>query len=184
VCTAAAAVTSADRSARRGASADDLSVLRHCSAALPRRGYGRVAAILPLVVPPLRMRTVWPRGYAAETHMMIAGLGDRRIGDLLARMRHDRCGGRPEFVELITGIPGASTPVRWVVRSNAPIADTLQASRGRCCSRRLRSGLPFAPSEGDRSHLGLAHRPAESTTNEPRRPLLSRDTLPISRRRR
>jgi hypothetical protein len=33
--------------------------------------------------------------YAAETHMTIAGLGDHRIGDLLARMRHDGCGGRP-----------------------------------------------------------------------------------------
>ena len=31
--------------------------------------------------------------YAAETHMTIAGLGDQRIGDLLARLRHDGCGG-------------------------------------------------------------------------------------------
>ena len=53
--------------------------------------------------------------YAAETHMTIAGLGDRRIGDLLARMRHDGCGGRPQFARLVTGIPGASRPVRRIV---------------------------------------------------------------------
>jgi hypothetical protein len=47
--------------------------------------------------------------------MTIAGLGDRRIGDLLARMRHDGCGGRPAFAELVTGIPGASRPVRRIV---------------------------------------------------------------------
>ena len=46
--------------------------------------------------------------YAAETHMTIAGLGDQLIGDLLARMRHDGCGGRPQFAELLTGVPGAS----------------------------------------------------------------------------
>jgi hypothetical protein len=47
--------------------------------------------------------------------MTIAGLGDRRIGDLLARMRHDGCGGRPAFAELVTGIPGASRPVWRIV---------------------------------------------------------------------
>jgi hypothetical protein len=30
-------------------------------------------------------------------------------------MRHDGCGGRPQFAELITGIPGASRPVRRIV---------------------------------------------------------------------
>ena len=53
--------------------------------------------------------------YAVEPHTTIAGLGDRRIGDLLARMRHDGCGGRPAFAELVTGIPGASRPVRRIV---------------------------------------------------------------------
>jgi hypothetical protein len=53
--------------------------------------------------------------YLAETHMTLEGFGDQRIGDLLARMRHDGCGGRPAFVELLTGIPGASRPVRRVV---------------------------------------------------------------------
>jgi hypothetical protein len=35
-----------------------------------------------------------------------ATLGDRRLGDLLARLRHDGCGGRPQFMELITAMPG------------------------------------------------------------------------------
>jgi hypothetical protein len=47
--------------------------------------------------------------------MTIAGLGDQRVGDPLARMRHDGSGGRPKLVELITGIPGASRPVRRIL---------------------------------------------------------------------
>jgi hypothetical protein len=53
--------------------------------------------------------------YLAETHLTLAGFGDQRLGDLLAKMRHDGCGGRPKFVELLTGIPGASRPVRRIV---------------------------------------------------------------------
>jgi hypothetical protein len=54
--------------------------------------------------------------YLAETHMTIAGLGDQRVGDLLARMRHDGCGGRAAKVELLTGLEGASSrPVRRIV---------------------------------------------------------------------
>ena len=53
--------------------------------------------------------------YMAETHATIAGLGDRIIGDLLAKMRHDGCGGRPQFAELLTSILGASRPVRRIV---------------------------------------------------------------------
>jgi hypothetical protein len=53
--------------------------------------------------------------YLSETHLTLAGFGDRRLGDLIAKMHHDGCGGRPEFVELITGIPGASRPVRRIV---------------------------------------------------------------------
>jgi hypothetical protein len=30
-------------------------------------------------------------------------------------MRHDGCGGRPQFVELLTNIPSASRPVRRIV---------------------------------------------------------------------
>jgi hypothetical protein len=53
--------------------------------------------------------------YLAETYMTLAGFGDQSVGDLLARLRHDGCCGQPEFVELITGIPGASRPVRRIV---------------------------------------------------------------------
>jgi hypothetical protein len=44
-----------------------------------------------------------------------SGFGDQIVDDLLARMRHDGCGGRPQFVELLTGIPAASRPVRRIV---------------------------------------------------------------------
>jgi hypothetical protein len=38
------------------------------------------------------------------------------IRDLLARMRHDGCGGLPGKAELLTGIEGASSrPVRKIV---------------------------------------------------------------------
>jgi hypothetical protein len=34
---------------------------------------------------------------------------DLPIRDIIARMRHDGCGGRPGRVELLTGIEGASS---------------------------------------------------------------------------
>jgi hypothetical protein len=38
------------------------------------------------------------------------------IRDILDRMRHDGCGGRPGRVELVTSIDGASSlPVRRIV---------------------------------------------------------------------
>jgi hypothetical protein len=38
------------------------------------------------------------------------------IRDLLGKMRHDGCGGRPSRVELLAGIEGASSrPVRRIV---------------------------------------------------------------------
>jgi hypothetical protein len=41
---------------------------------------------------------------------------DMLIRDILWRMRHDGCGGRPGRVELLTGIEGASSrPVRKIV---------------------------------------------------------------------
>ena len=41
---------------------------------------------------------------------------DLPIRDLLARMRHDGCGGLPGKAELLTGIEGASSrPVRKIV---------------------------------------------------------------------
>jgi hypothetical protein len=53
--------------------------------------------------------------YMAETHATLAGHGDRIIGEIIERMRHDGCGGQAGLVELITAIPGASRPVRRIV---------------------------------------------------------------------
>jgi hypothetical protein len=43
------------------------------------------------------------------------GHGDRRVGDLVARLTHEGCGGKPKLVELITGIPGLSAWQRRIV---------------------------------------------------------------------
>jgi hypothetical protein len=48
----------------------------------------------------------------AETHMPQA---DMLIRDILGHMRHDGRGGRVAKAELVTGIPGASRPVRRIV---------------------------------------------------------------------
>ena len=49
----------------------------------------------------------------SETH---AAQRDMLIRDIIARMRHDGCGGRAGKVELLTGIEGASSrPVRRIV---------------------------------------------------------------------
>ena len=49
----------------------------------------------------------------SETHLPH---GDMLIRDIIARMRHDGCGGRAGKVELLTGIEGASSrPVRRIV---------------------------------------------------------------------
>jgi hypothetical protein len=52
-----------------------------------------------------------------ERHLTLTlgGSGEHIVGDLIARMRHDGCGGRPQFPELITGISGAPRPVRRIV---------------------------------------------------------------------
>jgi hypothetical protein len=48
-----------------------------------------------------------------EAHMKRS---DVPIRDIIARMRHDGCGGRAGKVELLTGIEGASSrPVRRIV---------------------------------------------------------------------
>jgi hypothetical protein len=40
---------------------------------------------------------------------------DLLIREILARMRHDGCGGLPAKAELLTGIEGAGRPVRRIV---------------------------------------------------------------------
>jgi hypothetical protein len=53
----------------------------------------------------------------AEAHAALQR--DMLICDILAKMRHDGCGGRPGRVELLTGIEGASSrPVRRIVVLN------------------------------------------------------------------
>ena len=48
-----------------------------------------------------------------EAHMKRS---DMPIRDIIARMRHDGCGGRAGKAELLTGIEGASSrPVRRIV---------------------------------------------------------------------
>jgi hypothetical protein len=68
-------------------------------------------------LPELVMRVVCDRcGHErmfSETHSQQR---DMLIRDIIARMRHDGCGGSPGRVELITGIEGASSrPVRKIV---------------------------------------------------------------------
>ena len=53
--------------------------------------------------------------YLAETHMTLAGKGNIVIRDLIPRLRHERCGGEPHLVELITGIPGINPQIRRIV---------------------------------------------------------------------
>jgi hypothetical protein len=41
--------------------------------------------------------------------------GDMLIREIIAKARHDGCGGRAGKVELLTGIDGSSRPVRRIV---------------------------------------------------------------------
>ena len=54
------------------------------------------------------------------------------IRDIIARMRHDGCGGRAGKVELLTGIEGASSrPVRRIVLPGV-VALAAGTPSGRC----------------------------------------------------
>jgi hypothetical protein len=53
--------------------------------------------------------------YLSETYTTLSGTGDLPISRLIARLRHDGCGGEPKFVELITDVPGVGRPVRRIV---------------------------------------------------------------------
>jgi hypothetical protein len=46
--------------------------------------------------------------FLSETHLSLAGRGDQCVAHVVARLRHERCGGSPATVELVTGIPGVS----------------------------------------------------------------------------
>jgi hypothetical protein len=58
--------------------------------------------------------------YLNETHLTIAGHGDRRVGDPIGRLKHEGCGGKPKLVELITGIPGSAAWRRRIVLICSP----------------------------------------------------------------
>src|SRR6476659_1645219 len=61
----------------------------------------------------------------SETHA--AGQRGMLIRDIIARMRHDGCGGRAGKVELLTGIEGASSRrVRRIVVEGCRIGSTLR----------------------------------------------------------
>ena len=61
----------------------------------------------------LTVKIVSQQRMFSETH---SAQGDMLIRDIIARMRHDGCGGRAGKVELLTGIEGASSrPVRRIV---------------------------------------------------------------------
>jgi hypothetical protein len=54
----------------------------------------------------------------SETHTI---QGNMLIREVLKRMRHDGCGGRPGRAELLTGIEGVSSrPVRRIVLRVGP----------------------------------------------------------------
>lgn len=58
-----------------------------------------------------------PRRDAFSNHQkeIYRAVGDRRVGDLITRLKNDGYGGKPKLVELITGIPGSSAWQRRVV---------------------------------------------------------------------
>jgi hypothetical protein len=52
--------------------------------------------------------------YANEVHL--PHWHDATLREIVARIHHEGCGGRPKLVELVTGIGGASSmPVRKIV---------------------------------------------------------------------
>jgi hypothetical protein len=66
------------------------------------------------VVPADHLRPLRQGPDAEEAHA--AGRRDRRLTDILRRMRHDGCGGLAAKAELLTGIDGVSSrPVRRIV---------------------------------------------------------------------
>ena len=68
---------------------------------------------VPVVVHAHHLRSVRQGPHAVRD----ARAAERRpIREIIKRMRHDGCGGRPGRVELLTGIEGASSrPVRRII---------------------------------------------------------------------
>ena len=72
----------------------------------------------------------------SETH---TAHRDMLIRDIIARMRHNGCGGRAEKVELMIGIDGASRPVRKVVLRAKQQARPLGMAQGGMASEKYRA---------------------------------------------
>jgi hypothetical protein len=91
--------------------------LSYGDAPLPdRHGPGRPATGVPVMVSPYGVRSLRPGALSERgppddrwSH------GDRRIGDLIAKLVHEGCGGKAKYVELITGIPGSQHWPRKIV---------------------------------------------------------------------
>jgi hypothetical protein len=44
-----------------------------------------------------RMLACGRERYLADTHLTIAGYGDRRVSDLIGHLKHSGCGGEPTW---------------------------------------------------------------------------------------
>jgi hypothetical protein len=110
---AAPIFTSSANSGRDQTSATALAILRQRPVAHARRSAGRAVPGVPVVVAADRVR---PLRQGADGQRGHARWRDRMLRDILARMRHDGCGGLAVKAELLTGIEGASSrPVRRIV---------------------------------------------------------------------
>ena len=101
-----------------------MALLRRPSSARSRRGAGVASAGVSSWYFRMECATCDRQRYLAETHLTIAGRGDRRVGDLIGRLTHEGCGSKLNLLELITS--GSS------------------ADRGALCWFRLNRGGPFA----------------------------------------
>ena len=89
-----------------------LAELRQRPAERPR-GAGRAVQRFPVVVPARDLRALRAAGDDHQAHQR---WGDLPIREIIARMRHDGCGGGVGRAELVSGIEGVSSrPVRRIV---------------------------------------------------------------------
>jgi hypothetical protein len=80
----------------------------------PEEALGEPLSAFPSWFLRMECATCGRERYANEVHLPY--WHDATLRDIIARMRHDGCGGRPKLVELVTGIEGASSrPVRKIV---------------------------------------------------------------------
>ena len=98
--------------ARNDPAGEALAQLRHRAAALARRGTGRTVRRLPSWFLRIECDRCGKVVMHNESHAAWRG---RTLRSILARMRHDGCGGLAAKAELLTGIEAAtSRPVRRI----------------------------------------------------------------------